>query len=249
MKTSNKETHALKSYLGMLLGSGVNEIILPPVQPAANEKMEGSPAAIATQSALEQNAQPGRREALLELRKVVQGCTKCGELAGARTQTVFGAGYVKAKLVFVGEAPGFDEDKQGLPFVGKAGQLLTKMIEAIGMKREEVFICNVLKCRPPQNRNPKPEEVINCSPYLWAQLNLIQPKIICALGNFAAQALLQTTKSISHLRGVIHDANGFQIICTFHPAYLLRNPEDKRKAWEDLKRVKQEVDRPNSVEN
>ena len=178
---------------------------------------------------------------LSELCGQVSSCVKCHELASTRTKTVFGSGNLKSPLVFVGEAPGYDEDKQGLPFVGKAGQLLTKMIEAMGCKREEVYICNVLKCRPPQNRNPLPVEIENCVPYLWAQLEFIKPKIICALGTFAAQTLLKTPRSISSLRGAIHESGDFRIVCTYHPAYLLRNPADKKKAWEDLKRIMQEL--------
>lgn len=184
-----------------------------------------------------------QKDVLIQFRNEVNQCMKCDELAKNRHSVVFGAGNAKAKLVFIGEAPGRDEDEQGLPFVGSAGQLLTKMIEAIGMSRKEVFICNVLKCHPPQNRNPNPEEIMNCSPYLWRQLDLIQPKMICALGKFAAQTLLSSTQTISQLRGTIHDCRGFKLICTFHPAYLLRNPADKRKAWEDLKRVKSELDK------
>ncbi|MBI4388401.1 MAG: uracil-DNA glycosylase [Candidatus Omnitrophica bacterium] len=228
----------LKWQLEALRLSGVSELVLPGRPLASNEAPQQKtvePLAIPTSEITSQ------KQALLELRQEVQNCLKCEELCRARTQTVFGAGYAKAKLVFVGEAPGFDEDKQGLPFVGKAGQLLTKMIESIGFKRTDVFICNVLKCRPPQNRNPKPEEVVNCSPYLWKQLDIIKPKLICALGNFASQTLLQTTRSISQLRGIVHESRGTRIICTFHPAYLLRNPSDKRKAWEDLKRVREEL--------
>ena len=178
------------------------------------------------------------RETLEALRKEVQRCTKCDELVMNRHSVVFGSGNMQARLVFIGEAPGAEEDRQGLPFVGPAGQLLTKMIEAIGLKREEVFIANVLKCRPPANRSPKPQEIENCEPYLVRQLMLIRPKLICALGAFAAQTILKTTVPISSLRGRVHDYNGIQVICTFHPAYLLRNPGEKRKAWEDLKRLR-----------
>ena len=173
-----------------------------------------------------------------EFREKVIRCTRCDELVQNRRSVVFGSGNPEAKLMFVGEAPGAEEDRQGLPFVGRAGQLLTKMIEAIGFKREEVFIANVLKCRPPGNRTPKPAEIQNCRPYLAQQIAMIQPRIICALGTFAAQTLLQTETPISSLRGKSHTYEGTPVICTFHPAYLLRNPAEKRKAWEDLKRVK-----------
>ncbi len=182
-----------------------------------------------------------KRERLLALRDQVLPCRKCEELANSRSNVVFGSGNVETKLVFVGEAPGFYEDQKGLPFVGEAGQLLTKIIESIGLKREQVFICNVLKCRPPGNRNPLPDEVSNCKPYLMAQLEILAPKIICALGNFASQTLLQTNRPISSLRGMFHDFQGTKVMCTYHPAYLLRNPDDKRKVWEDMKLIRAEL--------
>jgi len=174
---------------------------------------------------------------LESLKPQVLSCTKCAELASHRTQVVFGVGNSKAELVFVGEAPGFEEDKQGEPFVGKAGQLLTKIIEAMGFKREEVYICNVLKCRPPQNRNPSPEEVANCEPFLKQQLAFLQPKALVALGKFAAQTLLLTETPISRLRGKFHEYEGVPLMPTFHPAYLLRNGQDKKLVWEDMKQV------------
>ena len=173
-----------------------------------------------------------------ELRNVVLPCTLCNDLAKSRKSVVFGSGNPNAKLMFIGEAPGFDEDVQGLPFVGKAGQLLTKIIESIGLKRDEVYIANVLKCRPPGNRNPFPEEVMNCQPYLKKQIALIKPSIICALGNFAVQTLLQTSSSITRLRGQWAAYEGVRVMPTFHPAYLLRNPADKRKVWEDMKMIR-----------
>jgi len=176
-----------------------------------------------------------------ELKKEVLQCIRCPELVRNRNKIVFGSGNPKAKLVFVGEAPGAEEDRQGLPFVGRAGQLLTKMIEAIQLKREDVFIANVLKCRPPNNRPPQPQEIQNCEPYLVRQLELIHPKVICALGTFAAQTLLKTMQTISSLRGRVHNYKGIDLICTFHPAYLLRNPAEKKRAWEDLKKVRELV--------
>ena len=187
-----------------------------------------------------------KKEALLQLREEVNGCAQCSELAGTRKSVVFGSGSAQAELVFVGEAPGHDEDLQGLPFVGRAGQLLTKIIESIGLTRQNVFICNVLKCRPPGNRNPLPDEIQNCEPYLFKQLELIRPKVICALGTFAAQTLLKTTSSISSLRGRFHEFRGAKLICTFHPAYLLRNPEDKRKVWDDMKMIRAELSQSHS---
>lgn len=183
----------------------------------------------------------GVRGQLIELMKKTQACTLCAELASTRKNVVFGAGNYRADLLFVGEAPGRDEDLQGLPFVGRAGQLLTKIIESIGMDRKQVFICNVLKCRPPGNRQPHPEEIINCEPYLKAQIALIRPKIICALGTFAARTLLKTEETISRLRGRFHEYEGIRVLCTFHPAYLLRNPAEKRKVWEDMKTIKKEL--------
>lgn len=183
------------------------------------------------------------RERLIELKNEVERCVRCEGLAKTRHSVVFGAGHAEAKLCFVGEAPGYDEDQQGLPFVGRAGQLLTKIIESIGLSRKQVFICNVLKCRPPQNRNPFPDEILNCEPYLVKQLEIIKPRVICALGNFAAQTLLKTGRPVSQLRGKFHDYHGIPVMVTFHPAYLLRNPDDKRKVWEDMKRIKGELDR------
>ncbi len=172
-----------------------------------------------------------------ELESSVSRCQKCSELAKTRTQTVFGTGRTDADLVFVGEAPGFDEDKQGKPFVGRAGQLLTRMILAMGFKREDVYICNVLKCRPSQNRNPLPEEVKNCHSYLISQLDIIKPRVIVALGKFAAQTLLASDTPISRLRGNFYEYRNIPLMPTFHPAYLLRNERDKKLAWEDLKQV------------
>ena len=144
-------------------------------------------------------------------------------------------------IVFVGEAPGYEEDQQGLPFVGAAGQLLTKIIESIGIKREEAYICNILKCRPPDNRNPEPDEVLACSPFLKRQIAAIQPKIVCCLGKFAAQTMMQSGAPISKLRGKFHDIDGLRVIATFHPAYLLRSPEKKREVWEDMKQIRAEL--------
>jgi uracil-DNA glycosylase len=163
-------------------------------------------------------------------------CRRCG-LCERRTQIVFGVGNPKAELVFVGEGPGAEEDAQGIPFVGAAGQLLTKMIEAMGFARSDVYICNVVKCRPPGNRNPEPEEIAACEPFLKAQIAAIQPKAIVALGKFAAQTLLRDQTAISRLRGLWRSYCDIPLMPTFHPAYLLRNPSDKKLAWADLKQV------------
>ena len=171
------------------------------------------------------------------LAEAVSSCTLCG-LHASRTQTVFGVGNPAADLVFVGEAPGAEEDKKGEPFVGRAGKLLTDIIEkGMKLRRQDVYICNVLKCRPPNNRDPKPEEVQHCEPYLIRQLALIQPKVICALGRHAAQTLLRTTESTGKLRGRWHNYHDIPLRVTYHPAYLLRSPNEKRKTWEDVQEV------------
>lgn len=166
-------------------------------------------------------------------------CTRCKLHQLGRTQIVFGVGNPNARLMFVGEAPGADEDQQGIPFVGKAGQLLTKIIEAIELRREDVYIANVIKCRPPQNRNPEPDEVEACEPFLFQQIDAIRPAVIVALGKFGAQTLLRTEEPISRIRGRVFDFRGAKLIPTFHPAYLLRNPPAKREVWEDMKLVRQ----------
>lgn len=165
-------------------------------------------------------------------------CTRCKLHTLGRRQIVFGVGNPNADLMFVGEAPGEDEDKQGEPFVGRAGQLLTKIIESIGLTREQVYIANVIKCRPPGNRNPEPDEVESCEPFLFRQIDAIKPKVIVALGKFAAQSLLRTTEPITRLRGRAFTYRGATLIPTFHPAYLLRNPSSKRDVWEDMKKVR-----------
>jgi uracil-DNA glycosylase family 4 len=172
----------------------------------------------------------------------IEHCQKCS-LGKTRIKFVFGDGDPNSKLVFVGEAPGSDEDQQGLPFVGKAGQLLTKIIEAINFKRSQVYICNILKCRPPENRNPLPAEIELCEPYLIKQLEIIKPAVICTLGTFASQTLLKTDIPISKLRGKIHYYQNIKLVPTFHPAALLRNPAWKRDTWEDVKLVRQIYDR------
>jgi DNA polymerase len=174
---------------------------------------------------------------LVDLRSVLGECTRC-KLAPHRTQIVFGVGNPTARLMFVGEGPGQDEDRLGEPFVGRAGKLLTEIItKGMRLAREDVYIANVVKCRPPQNRNPEPDEVGACEPFLLRQIQIIAPEVIVALGKFAAQTLLRTTTPITRLRGVWHDYHGIPLMPTFHPAYLLRNPGDKRLVWEDVKQV------------
>jgi uracil-DNA glycosylase family 4 len=170
------------------------------------------------------------------IRETIGDCTRC-KLHKARTNIVFGAGSVKAELVFVGEGPGHDEDIKGEPFVGRAGKLLTQMIEAMGLRREDVYICNVVKCRPPENRLPERDEISTCSPFLFRQIDVIRPKVICALGSCSAQTLLQTTQGISRFRGEWFDFRGSKLIATYHPAYLLRNPNAKGEVWKDLQKV------------
>ena len=178
-------------------------------------------------------------ETLADIRTDLGDCQRC-RLARARTKIVFGDGHPKAKLVFVGEGPGFEEDQQGKPFVGAAGQLLNRIIEAINLTRSQVYICNIVKCRSPGNRNPEPAEINSCFPFLERQIAAIEPDFICALGTIAAQTLLQTTTPISRLRGRFHEYRGIRVLPTYHPAYLLRNPEKKRDVWEDMKMLMKE---------
>jgi DNA polymerase len=178
-------------------------------------------------------------ETLQDIRLDLGDCQRC-RLAKDRKNIVFGSGSPSAKLIFVGEGPGFEEDQQGEPFVGAAGQLLTKIIEAIRLSREEVYICNIVKCRPPQNRNPQPDEIKTCFQFLDRQIASIRPGFICALGSIAAQTLLNTAVPISRLRGRFHEYKGIKLLPTYHPAYLLRNPENKRDVWEDMKMLMKE---------
>jgi DNA polymerase len=177
-----------------------------------------------------------RKKLLAELGDHVSVCKKC-HLWKGRTQTVFGVGNPEARLLFVGEAPGAEEDRQGLPFVGRAGQLLTKIIEAMGMTRDDVYICNVLKCRPPGNRDPEMDEIVSCEPYLLRQLDLIRPEVMVALGRIAIQTLLREKTAIGRMRGRWYDYHGIPLMPTFHPAYLLRNPPEKRTGWDDMQEV------------
>ena len=175
---------------------------------------------------------------LASIREDIGDCVRCKLCNLGRTQIVFGAGNPNADLMFVGEGPGRDEDIQGFPFVGRSGQKLTQIIEAIGLKREDVYIANVIKCRPPENRNPEPDEVEQCEPFLFRQIDTIKPKVIVALGTFAAKSLLKTTDPISRLRGRVFDYRGAKLVPTFHPAFLLRNPSCRREVWEDMKKVR-----------
>ena len=188
----------------------------------------------------------GKLSTLEELRDDIGDCRRC-KLHSGRTHVVFGIGNPNAKLMFVGEGPGRDEDLKGEPFVGRAGQLLTDIItKGMGLAREDVYIANVVKCRPPQNRNPEPDEVASCEPFLKKQIELIRPEIIVALGKFAVQTLLHSKVPITRLRGNWHTYMGIKLMPTFHPAYLLRNPADKKLVWEDIKKVMKEMQSENA---
>ena len=193
------------------------------------------------QPTMELRLGPEGDTALEAFRREICECTRC-PLGHSRKNFVFGSGAADAGIMFVGEAPGAEEDRQGLPFVGPAGQLLTKIIEAMHLSREEVFICNVLKCRPPGNRDPDPEEIASCEPFLKKQIAIVDPTIICALGRVAAHMLLKTTQSMRELRGRLHQYEGVPVIVTYHPSYLLRTPSAKRDVWEDVKRLRREFD-------
>lgn len=171
------------------------------------------------------------------LDEVVKTCTRCSELAGARTHTVFGAGSPRPALCLIGEAPGANEDRIGQPFVGEAGELLTKILAASGLSRDEVYILNTLKCRPPNNRAPTPEEILHCRPFLKAQLSVLRPGLICCLGATAAHALLGVSDPVGRLRGQHLEYEGIRVVCTYHPAYLLRSPEKKRDVWHDMQQI------------
>jgi uracil-DNA glycosylase family 4 len=219
-------TDDLDARVGVGADPRVRPVITTDV--AADPRVHPGPAAFFKNSA----------DALVAVRTEIGDCTRCKLHALGRRQIVFGVGNADADLMFVGEAPGADEDVQGIPFVGRAGQLLTKIIEAIGLQRDEVYIANVIKCRPPGNRNPEQDEVETCEPFLFQQIDIIKPKVIVALGKFGAQTLLRTLDPISRLRGRVYNFRGAKLIPTFHPAYLLRNPSSKREVWDDMKLVR-----------
>jgi uracil-DNA glycosylase len=210
----------------------------PPPSPPIPDPSPKAPAGIETAGSPAET----RVAALAAVARKVTKCRKCEELACRRTQTVFGSGNPNARVVFMGEAPGADEDRQGLPFVGRAGQLLTDIIvKGMGIPRDEVYILNTIKCRPPENRAPTPEEAANCREFLEQQLDILRPEFICCLGAVAAQNLLGTTVSIGQLRGKIHDFRGIKVVCTYHPAYLLRTPAAKRQTWDDIQMLMKEM--------
>lgn len=230
----------LKSYLEYLKGLGVTEL---PLFINGNKKIYQSDVSDGVGAIHESplpyrmaNSSPSEPQLLEEIRSELGNCQRC-KLHRTRRTIVFGEGNEKASLMLIGEGPGNDEDVQGRPFVGKAGQLLTKILQAIDIEREEVYIANIIKCRPPQNRNPEPDEIENCYPFLLKQIQAIRPRIICALGTFSSQTLLKTDVKITALRGKVYDFSGIQLFPTYHPAYLLRNPEKKREVWEDMKQI------------
>jgi DNA polymerase len=218
----------------------------PPQAVPLEEDLFGN--VVPKRSLVAEPAQPGypnepwvAAQSLDELNRMICTCTKC-PLGFTRTKFVFGVGNPRAEVVLIGEAPGADEDAQGEPFVGRAGQLLNKILEAINFTREEVYICNILKCRPPNNRDPQPNEIDACEPHLWKQLELIKPKLILCLGRISAQVLLRTTASLTALRGRVHDYRGIKLMVTYHPAALLRNPNWKRPTWEDVQKFRKLYD-------
>ncbi len=232
---------SLAEYLQELEESGVEGVPVAerpsaePVQPIIPPGLE-LPAMPSVQSGA------GQSMNLSELRDQIGDCQRCS-LGKTRTRLVFGSGNEQARLMFVGEAPGRDEDRQGLPFVGEAGQILTRLITAMGLTREQVYIANLLKCRPPNNRNPHQDEVSTCTPFLQQQLEIIKPELIVALGTFAAQYLLEDKQAISSLRGRFHDFNGIPLMPTFHPAYLLRNRNNKQLYWDVWNDMTQVLDK------
>jgi DNA polymerase len=238
----------LRRHLESLRASGVEWVPVhsePPAEEAAPAIQQASLFTFA--STLPDDATSEKRlQELVVLSECVGNCTRCPQLASTRTQTVFGVGPLDPELCFVGEAPGADEDAQGVPFVGAAGQLLNRIIAACGMKREEVYVCNILRCRPPGNRTPTAIEAANCREYLDRQLELVRPRYICALGACAAQNLLGTSVSIGKLRGRFYDYKGIPVLCTYHPSYLLRatTTEPKRAVWDDMKTLLTRMGKP-----
>lgn len=220
-KDTENILRSIRSYIELESSSGMNEVCLERAFPKPPSPGSGA-------SSLE------------ELKAGVSGCRACA-LHKTRRNIVFGAGNPKARLMFIGEAPGQDEDAQGLPFVGRAGQLLTKIIEAMGLRRDDVYIANILKCRPPNNRAPLPAEIAACRDNVRSQIGLVRPKVICTLGKFASQTLLNTETPISSLRGNFREYEGIKVMPTYHPAYLLRNPDDKKLVWEDMKKIIKEL--------
>lgn len=239
----------VRQHLDSLRAAGVTWL---PSQPLAVESATvaemptQSPSATAVGEPVSFNGDVNRRSELLVLAERIASCQRCTELVVSRSRTVFGVGPLDPELCFVGEAPGATEDQRGEPFVGEAGQLLDRIIAACGMKREEVYICNICKCRPPGNRVPTTQEAGNCREFLERQLELVRPRFLCALGACAAQNLLGTTEGIGRLRGRFHEFKGIPVMCTYHPAYLLpgRSPQKKKEVWDDMKQLLERMGRP-----
>ncbi|HKB04691.1 MAG TPA: uracil-DNA glycosylase [Gemmataceae bacterium] len=231
----------IRARLAGLQAAGVDWLPRVSEPPLAAE-----PFTVSREEAPDPDSPAQRLQELTLLAERVRRCDRCPELVATRTQTVFGVGPVGAEVCFIGEAPGADEDRQGEPFVGVAGQLLNRIIAACGFRREDVFICNILRCRPPGNRQPKPDECANCREYLDRSIELVRPKVICCLGAVAAQNLLGTRAGITKLRGQFYDYMGTPVLCTFHPAALLegRSPEKKKDVWEDMKMLLAKLGRP-----
>ncbi|HVB80931.1 MAG TPA: uracil-DNA glycosylase [Candidatus Binataceae bacterium] len=242
---------SVRDYLGQLVEEGLEGLPATAAAPAATKPLAAAPGRVAPAAAgaapprsasapaelLSRHPGLEKTATLEQLSAFIGDCQRC-KLAPLRTHLVFGVGNPQADLMFVGEAPGADEDARGEPFVGRAGQLLTDIIErGMGLKRADVYICNVIKCRPPDNRNPEPDEVATCEPFLMRQIDLVRPRAIVALGTFAVQALLKVKTPISRLRGNWHEVRGVKLMPTFHPAYLLRSPGEKRWVWQDIQEV------------
>jgi uracil-DNA glycosylase len=246
-RTSADLGRQLRQHLDSLRAAGIHWL------PVERRTEEAAPSAeptiqpvLFTAAETSTNGLEQRRHELTVLAERISGCQRCAELVVSRSRTVFGVGPLDPELCFVGEAPGATEDQRGEPFVGEAGQLLDRIIAACGMKREEVYICNICKCRPPGNRTPTAQEAGNCREYLERQLELVRPKFICALGSCAAQNLLGTSQGIGKLRGRFHDFQGIPVLCTYHPAFLLpgRSPHAKKDVWEDMKKLLARMGRP-----
>jgi len=219
---------------------GGSEQIDEPAPPGAGRRSRGPDGAASPLAASRAPEAPDAASALRLIREDIGDCRRCS-LCGQRTNIVFGVGDPAARLMFVGEGPGADEDLKGEPFVGRAGQLLNKIIESMGMERKDVYIANVVKCRPPENRTPLPDEIATCSPFLFQQILAIRPRVVVCLGTPATQTVLGTRETITRLRGTFHEIDGIRVMPTFHPAYLLRNPAAKREVWDDMKKVMAEL--------
>ena len=259
MPTDKLLLDSVRDYIAQMREEGLDGLPMKdrPAAPVRTDSrrsaiVDGPPPAVVASSAPDAGSvdliakYPGleKTDDLVALRDFIGDCTRC-KLHGGRTNLVFGVGDPKAELMFIGEGPGADEDAKGEPFVGRAGQLLTDIIErGMGMQRSEVYICNVIKCRPPGNRNPEPDEVNACEPFLFRQIEVVKPRVIVGLGTFAVQSVLKVKTPISKLRGNWHEVRGIKMMPTFHPAYLLRNPSDKRLVWSDIQEVMKSLGRP-----